>query len=418
MKNLISVVLLMAIVFASPAFAQKKPGKDPARPPKGKQSPSEQYTIDQSVSDKAQLSTIAFSALAFMTGTFGADTFLPPGKAADYFGFQYMRDIDVREAGHNMMFLGNIANNMLAIMDAGQKALFLDLAREQEPLYQELVRKRLPLIKAFRDNMEGKAGAGMQLSLGAVRACVSDIFALDGAIAFRRAQMYGAIAQGLTAAQKAAIAKLKFGDSSTWRKLPDQYDKRRMSHGQDVLYMTYASEFFSWYAGSEDADVYFCPERHGTYFGGFYMKDYPAMGKAGYFIPTALTGDSGEALLAMLGPEQASPITVILEPLRGVLKEILEVRRSVSQEFRSSMTGGSADEDKVMALSRRYGELDGELSFQMAEAFAAVYRTLTPTQKKALVKLRNQNKFPDGFYLFADLVKESASFDTAFLFTK
>ena len=134
MKGLITVFLLMAIALASPAFAQKKPGPgpgpSPARPPKGKQSPSEQYTIDQSVSDKAQLSTIAFSGLAFMTGTFGANTFLPPDKAADYFGFQYLRDIDVREAGHNMMFLGNIANNMLATLDAGQKALFLDLARE------------------------------------------------------------------------------------------------------------------------------------------------------------------------------------------------------------------------------------------------------------------------------------------------
>jgi len=43
--------------------------------------------------------------------------------------------------------------------------------------------------------------------------------------------------------------------------------------------MTYASEMFSWYAGSVEADVYFCPERHATYFGSFYMKDIPAMGK-------------------------------------------------------------------------------------------------------------------------------------------
>ena len=28
----------------------------------------------------------------------------------------------------------------------------------------------------------------------------------------------------------------------------------------DVSVMTYASEMFSWYAGSVDADTYFCPE--------------------------------------------------------------------------------------------------------------------------------------------------------------
>jgi hypothetical protein len=61
--------------------------------------------------------------------------------------------------------------------------------------------------------------------------------------------------------------------------------------------MTYASELFSWYKGSLDADVYFCPERHGTYFGGFYMKDYPAMNNPDYFISTSITGDSGKEFL-------------------------------------------------------------------------------------------------------------------------
>lgn len=51
---------------------------------------------------------------------------------------------------------------------------------------------------------------------------------------------------------------------------------------RSAIHLTYASEFFSWYSGSVEADTYFCPERHGTYFGGFYMKDMPAMGKRDY----------------------------------------------------------------------------------------------------------------------------------------
>ena len=47
-----------------------------------------QYTLAQAASDQAQLSTIAFSGLAFITGNAGADTFMPPGKVADFFGFQ------------------------------------------------------------------------------------------------------------------------------------------------------------------------------------------------------------------------------------------------------------------------------------------------------------------------------------------
>ena len=53
-----------------------------------------------------------------------------------------------------------------------------------------------------------------------------------------------------------------------------------------------------WYAGNVEADVYFCPERHATYFGSFYMKDIPAMGNPNFSISTSLTGDSGEAFLA------------------------------------------------------------------------------------------------------------------------
>lgn len=47
--------------------------------------PADPYSIEQAISDKAQLSTIAFDALAFFTGNLGSDSFFPPGKVADFF---------------------------------------------------------------------------------------------------------------------------------------------------------------------------------------------------------------------------------------------------------------------------------------------------------------------------------------------
>ena len=85
-----------------------KPEPGERRPPKPDQ--GRQYSLEQAVSDQAQLHTIAFDGLAFLTGDFGGDTFLPPGKVSDYFGFQYMRDIDAREGGHNTSFLTRIRN--------------------------------------------------------------------------------------------------------------------------------------------------------------------------------------------------------------------------------------------------------------------------------------------------------------------
>jgi hypothetical protein len=421
-KRMMAAVLVVSVtgILAAQAAPQgSKPPKGPAGgPPQG--NPAANYTIEQSVSDQAQLSTISFSALAFMTGTFGADTFLPPGKAADYFGFQYMRDIDAKEAGHNQMFLGKIGNATLAILDEKQETILLDLAKKQESDYQDLAKKRLVVIKAFRDNLEGAGPAGNTgLSKAAVQAAVSGIFAVDGQLAYDRAVAYGKVANSLTVAQKASFAKLSFGDSSTWPTLEDQYDKRTMSHGQDVLFMTYASEFFSWYAGNENADVYFCPERHGTYFGGFYMKDYPAMGNNDYFIPTALTGDSGKALLSeLLTKDQAATITGIMTPLKPILDEILSIRHQISQQFRGVLVGKSIDYDKVMALSRRYGELDGLQSWEMATRFAAVYRTLSADQKAAMVGLRNQDVFPTGYYLYSDPVDTPVAVDDTALFSK
>ena len=69
-----------------------------------------------------------------------------------------------------------------------------------------------------------------------------------------------------------------------------------LPQGTAQLVMTYASDIFSWYAGSVDADVYFCPERHGTYYGGFYIKDAPAVGHEGYSISEQLTATAGAAL--------------------------------------------------------------------------------------------------------------------------
>ena len=119
-------------------------------------------------------------------------------------------------------------------------------------------------------------------------------------LAFQRAKVMGEIIGSLDDQQKAALAKLKF------RRFPNlaglagtARQTQHVARGQRGPVMTYASEMFAWYAGSLEADTYFCPERHGMYFGGFGMKTAPAMGKQNYSISTALTGDSGATFLAV-----------------------------------------------------------------------------------------------------------------------
>lgn len=382
-RRLLCIVILVGacpIALASVARAQRA------------REPAQRYSIEQAISDRAQLHTIAFSGLAFVTGDFGASTFLPPGKVCDYFGFQYMRDIDVQGAGHNPKFLNRVAGNVLRILSDEQRQLLLDLGREQAPRLNELAAMRFPLIKAFHRQLAGELPAG---SAGLNRQTISDytgsFYALDAELSYRRARMYGQLVAMMTDEQKAKLNQMKFGDFSTW---PDaNADSYRLPRGTEkmanVAYMTYASEFFSWYAGSVEADTYFCPERHGTYFGGFYMKDMPAMGKRDFDISTALTGDSGKAFLDILSPAQRQHITSILDRQREAIREIVVVRRSISTELRNFLTGHQADHDRVVELGRRYGALDGSISFEYAMASAEVGRSLSQEQRREAMRLRN-----------------------------
>jgi len=377
-----------------PAGAQPPANADRTAPQGQEARGHGQYSVSQAISDRAQLSTIAFSGLAFITGDFGAATFMPPGKVCDFFGFQYMRDIDAAGKGHNPMFLTRVAGDVLHILNDAQRQQFADLAAEQAPLLDQLAVKRMPLIKAFQRELEGSIPRGTTgLSRDAVTNYVGTIFADDAALSYRRAAVFGQVVASLTAEQKAAFAKMKFGDFNTWADLDEREALKRPNPGTSrfftVAYMTYASEFFSWYAGSVEADTYFCPERHGTYFGSFYMKDMPAMGKRNFDISTAVTGDSGETFIKLLSVEQRGAITSIIERQRKLLAEVVEVRQAISGELRKILKGSQADKAKVLALGRRYGELDGEMSWMYATAFAQVARTLTPEQRAACVKLRN-----------------------------
>ncbi|MFO0836535.1 MAG: Spy/CpxP family protein refolding chaperone [Phycisphaerales bacterium] len=412
----IAALAVAGLILTSTAVAQqgRKPPRDQAprdqsQRERAPRTPSQKYSIEQAISENAQLHTIAFSGLAFVTGDFGASTFLPPGKVCDYFGFQYMRDIDAGQKGHNPMFLDRVVGNVMKTLTTEQRAALESLAREQAPQYRALAEKRWPLVKAFCLELNAEAPAGTSLSKDAVARYVADLFAMDTEMSYRRAEVVGKIVAGFTPEQKTALAAMKFGDFNTWPDVDMQAYKlpRGTEKMINVAYMTYASELFSWYAGSVEADTYFCPERHGTYFGGFYMKDMPAMGKRDYDISTSMTGDSGQEFLRLLTPEQRACITDIPARQQAAMREIVEVRKAISTELRKFMDGKTPDKAKVLKLGRRYGELDGGVSYLYATAFAKVNRTLTDDQRKTFVKLRNLDGYTSApAYIYSDAVKD------------
>ena len=386
----------------------------------------DQYTITQAVSDEAQGNTIAFDGLAYLTGSLGSQSFLPPGKVADYSGFQYLRDNDPTSLGHNTSFVTIISYNVLHILTSDQISMFVARAQNQINSINAFALKRFPLLKAFRrlketGLKEGDLPAGTAgLSREAVVNYAATLYQVDGQISYDRAKLFGSVVNSLTAGQRAKLDALKalkgvgHWDSS----LSDPLQGLGLSQDVNVAVMTYASEIYAWYAGTVTSDVYFCPERHGTYFGSFYLKDWPAMGNPNYTIDETLTANAGQGFLAILTAAQASQVKAIVGLQRSALAEIVTKREAVAVELRKFLASQAADSSTVVALSARYGELDGELSDYYATTFTQVYNTLSDDQKLKLTALAEKLGFisPAGGFLYSQPVVMPEIMNTDFMF--
>ncbi len=405
------------------AGGQKQDGPPPADQPAGPAGDpaAQQYTIEQAISDRAQQNTIAFDALGFLTGDLGADSFFPPGKVADFWGFQYLRDNDSSQMGHNTDFLTSASMNMLAILTSDQRQTLITLAAGQVPSIQEYGYKRFVLMKAFRRLLEGDLPAGTtSLSEDAVKAFSAELYQLDGQISYERAQVMGALLSVLAADQKAKLDAMVGKGMTSWPTVDEPSDLKGLSRDQKEAVMTYAGDMFSWYAGSIEADVYFCPERQGTYFGSFYLKDAPAVGNPGYSIATNITGDLGAALVQKLDSTQAQLITGLVDIQRPYLTQIVDTRRTIATELRKYLAGGSADESTVAGLMKTYGELDGSIVYNFAVNFAKVGQSLTATEKADLTAIRTELlgdlSVATGAYLFSTPISMPDIPNTDFLF--
>jgi len=372
------------------------------------------FNLAQTLSDGAQRTTLAFDGLAMMTGNLEAQSFFPPGKVSDYTGFQYLRDNDPDNMGHNTSFLTRIANNVIYILNDTQLSQLVTLATAQQDQYNLYGYKRFALMKAFRRLLTGDVPTGsLGLNLTAVKQVSHDLYLLDGQIAFDRALLYAQIYSSLDATQKAYLDAMKGKGFNSWPNITDDQISSKMQklpQGSAVAVMTYASDIYSWYAGSLDADVYFCPERHGTYYGGFYIKDAPAVGHEGYSISEQLTATAGSALCdsaqGYVTAAQAATISSLVDTQRNNLyaggTNIVQTRTQIATLLRSLLTSTSSSaavKTQVLALSGTYGDLDGEDNYHYATVFAQVYQSLSTAQLTKLMALRKSimsGSYDDG----------------------
>jgi hypothetical protein len=410
----IALALLAAGLLAG-QLAQAQ-GRTPPPPPGGGS-----MSLTQTLSDEAQRNTIAFDGLAFLTGNLGADSFFPPGKVADFWGFQFLRDNDPSGMGHNTDFLTRAALNMLQTLTPAQRTELIALAQGQVAAINRYGYARFVLMDAFRRLLVGDVPAGSAgLDQTAVQAYSAQLYQLDGEISYQRAQVMGTIISQFSASQRAYLDAMVGRGMLSWPNVAEPADLRGLDRDVKVAVMTYAGDMFSWYAGSVDADVYFCPERQGTYFGSFYVKDAPAVGNPGYSIPVTMTGEMGETFLRSLSAEQAAAVTGLVEAQKPALYAIVDQRTAVATALRRFMAGSAPDAAQILALMETYGRLDGEIIYRYATAFAQVNATLTPAQRTQFTAMRSQIlgslMLPSVAYLYSHPIAMTAIANTDFLF--
>jgi Spy/CpxP family protein refolding chaperone len=431
----IALLLMLALALTTQAQQGNPPPPDPnggqQQPPpppnsgqnggQGGQNGGTGFNIAQALSPEAQRKTIAFSALAFLTGDFNADTFFPPGKVADVWGFQYLRDNDPSGMGHNTDFLTYASLNMLNVLTADQRAALQVLAESQVDTINQYAIMRFTLIDAFRRNLEGDIPAGTTgLNMQAVQAYSAQLYRLDGEITLERAKVMSSILNALTSDQKAYLDSMVGVGMTSWNQPQEPEDLRGLGHDVKVNVMTYAGDLFSWYAGSVEADTYINPERQGTYFGAFYMKDAPAVGNPGYTISSSLTSDMGQAFLQSLTSEQSALIEDVVNSELPYLQDIVTTRSAISTELRRSLEGGTINDETVLNLMDAYGQQDGAVVYFFAKDFALINATLTDAQKAQLMAMRQQmlgGLTADKPFMYSQAIDMPAVPNTDFLFS-
>ena len=201
--------------------------------------------MNQTISDGAQRTTLAFDGLAMVTGNLDSQSFFPPGKVADYTGFQYLRDNDPSNMGHNTSFLTRIANNVIFILTDAQLAQLKTLATAQMTQVSLYGYKRFVLMQAFRDLINSDLPANTTgLSKAAVKQASHELYLIDGQISFERAMLYSTILNSLTSAQKIYLDGMKGKGFNSWPNITSDQIKTKMQglpQGTGVAVMTYAS---------------------------------------------------------------------------------------------------------------------------------------------------------------------------------
>ena len=332
-------------------------------------------SMANTLNDGTQLGTFTFDALSWYTGNLCSDSFLPGGKVADFFGFQYLREQGPGETGHSTVYVSYCAKAVMSILNSKQLAILQSLASNTSVFYNltsTYALNRYPLYYAFRKLYSGKLPQGTSgLNKEAIKNYTSKLYTIDAQISVKKATAFGQIINSLDQIQLAFLKNMVAGGFNSWPVNNSRADANMMG---------LASEMFSWFAGNLTSDVYFCPERVADYFGSFYLKDGLGIGTTNYSVAAHITGGEGMDFYSYLNSIQQTWFNSLIEKQKNNLNTIVNLRTNISKELRKAYVNQAVNQDLVVGWEAQYGSLDGEIAYYYATTFSQLGNSLNQTQ--------------------------------------
>lgn len=366
--------------------------------------------LNQSLSSGAQTATIAFANFAWATGDLCADTFLPPGKVADIYGFQYVRDGTADGLGHNSGFANVVSAIVLNNLTSSQLDILKSLADAEVDLLNATVLSRQPFQYAMRRYLGDPT---LQLDMTKVIEAMAHIYDLDANLTLLRGEYYGQVFRTLTQAQIDYWET--FYDYNIWtfpnsQELIDNIHVilQGLDNSKSVEVQTFATDLFVQATQPLYADVYWAPERVSDFWGAFYLKDISVVGVANYTIDENATKDGGELFMDVAGADAKTMIKGITALETPYLYDWVTVRTIVATELRKYHTHNNINQSLVRDYMHLHGMYDGIISYYYAVNFTSITRALTSEQMATLQANRSPAwnvticALQDGAFFFAE----------------
>ena len=315
-----------------------------------------------------------YDAVTWYTGNLCGDSFLPGGKIADFFGFQYLRDLAPNQTGHSTVFVTYCSKAFLSILNPTQTAILTAYAQNYST-YQNLttqyVMSRFPIYKALRSLLNGDLPSGKSgLNKDALLNYSQYLYKVDANVTLMKAAAFAQIINSLDSSQRKILDGYVSGGFNSWPVNKTNCDSNMMG---------LASEMFAWYAGNSTSDIYFAPERINDYFGAFYFKDGPGYGTKNYSVSTHITGAEGDNFYSYLNSTEQGWYDVIMPDQISYQTKIVDVRSKISTELRKALANQSINQTLILELESQYGAYDGYLTYLYATVLSSIRPKLNST---------------------------------------